>query len=517
MLLAKHDDPWARIVGDASRFPAQRQRMGAVQADICRRLAEADWPGACSSVGLPHDCLDPDPLHQIFESRRLLYPSIEACQRASCFSTDEDDLRRGELHLLGIPSGVLGTQESARPVGLLINSSVLSIYPHSVIAADQAQGRTPPPLLAALWEVARSCGPWWAFEHAAILTDRPAEIHLNDRFLLHRADGPAVVYRDGATAWAWNGRTATEEEILHPERIPPSILGKADPAFREQAEARISRRPSAKATRGKGNFLSRYVDGEYEQVWADLIDLGPDVRKPRHASEALEVARETMRRVEANVRTVVARLKMLDYRFKTKGMWLDEMASRSEAILEMPGAADSPHAERLRESTKRQREKRRLEDYQVRAHIPPGPDTGRHLEELEKLVGPIPLSLRAFYEIVGEVDLIGRHETISPEADPLVVFPLEAMLQCGDEITEEGRITIAPDHYHKANISGGAPYEIALPDARADADLLNERHNLLFVDYLRLVFHHGGFPGYAGMDRDVPQEIAILAQNLEPF
>ena len=38
MLLAKHDDPWARIVGDASRFPAQRQRMEAVQADICHRL-----------------------------------------------------------------------------------------------------------------------------------------------------------------------------------------------------------------------------------------------------------------------------------------------------------------------------------------------------------------------------------------------------------------------------------------------------------------------------------------------
>jgi hypothetical protein len=26
---------------------------------------------------------------------------------------------------------------------------------------------------------------------------------------------------------------------------------------------------------------------------------------------------------------------------------------------------------------------------------------------------------------------------------------------------------------------------------------------------LRLVFRHGGFPGYAGKDRDVPKEIAI--------
>ena len=517
MLLANHGDPWARIIREASRLAAQRQKMEAVQADICRRLAEPDWLGVSSSMGLPWTSLGPGNPGKIFELRRTLYPSVDALRKACAFAADQDDLYRAEHYFLGVPSGVLGNQESARPVGLLINASTRSLYPYSIIAADQAQGRTPPPQLAALWEVARACGPWWAFEHAAILTDRPAEIHLNDRFLLHRGDGPAVVYRDGATAWAWNGRTAKEEYILHPERIPPSILRKADPAFREQAEARISRQPPGKATQGKGNFLSRYLAGEHEQVWTDLVTLGPDIRKPRYKSEALEVARETMRRVEANVRTVVARLQMLNYTFKTTGMWLDELASRYEAILEMPGAADSPYAERLRNSTKRQREKPRLEFYQIRAHVPPDPNTARHLEELEKLAGPVPLSLWAFYEIVGEVDLIGRHETISPEADPLVVFPLPAMLEaCGDEI-KEGRISIAPDHYHKADISGGAPYEIGLPDARADAELLNERHNLFFVDYLRLVFRHGGFPGYAGMDRDVPKEIAILAQNLEQF
>jgi hypothetical protein len=199
-------------------------------------------------------------------------------------------------------------------------------------------------------------------------------------------------------------------------------------------------------------------------------------------------------------------------------MWLDEFAAHSEALLKLPGAADSPYAERLRESTKRQREQRCLADYGIRAHISPGPDAARHLEEIEKQGGTVPLSLWAFYEIVGEVDLIGHHDKISPEADPLVVFPLGEMLQsCGDEIAEEGRIPIAPDHYHKADISGGAPYEIALPDPRADAELLNEPHNLFFVDYLRLVFRHGGFPGYAGTDRDVPKEIAILAQDLHRF
>lgn len=518
MLHANHDDTWGHIIGEASRSTTQRQKMESVQADLCRRLAEADWPGSCSSSGPPFDCLSPEHSRQFFELRRTLYPSVDALWKALAFTADGDDLYRAELYFLGIPSGVLSNQESARPVGLQINASVRTLYPYSVIAADEAQGCTPPPLLAALWEIARACGPWWAFEHAAILTDRPAEIHLNDRFLLHRGDGPAVVYRDGASAWAWDGRAVSEEWILYPERIPPGVLRKVDPAFRQQAEQRISRRPARKSTRGQGNFLSRYLAGDHERVWADMVALGPDVRKPRYISEALEVARETMRRVEANVHTVVTRLHLLHYRFKTKGMWLDEFATRSESVLEIPGAADSPLAERLRESTERLREQRRLADYQIRAHVPPGPDAARHLEELEQQAGPVPLSLWAFYEIVGEVDLIGHHDTISPRADPLVVFPLEAMLQsCGDEIAEEGRIPIAPDHYHKANISGGAAYEIALPDPRADAELLNEPHGLFFVDYLRLVFRHGGFPDYAGMDRDVPKEIAILTEDLQRF
>jgi hypothetical protein len=79
------------------------------------------------------------------------------------------------------------------------------------------------------------------------------------------------------------------------------------------------------------------------------------------------------------------------------------------------------------------------------------------------------------------------------------------------------QIPIAPDHYHKADINGRAPYEIALPDPRAGTELLNEPHNLFFVDYLRLVFRNGGFPGYAGMDRDVPKVITILAQDLQRF
>jgi hypothetical protein len=81
----------------------------------------------------------------------------------------------------------------------------------------------------------------------------------------------------------------------------------------------------------------------------------------------------------------------------------------------------------------------------------------------------------------------------------------------------EAVVTIAPDDLHKANTSGGEPYEIAVPDLRADGELLNERHHLLFVDYLRLCFRFGGFPGYDGIDRGIPPEIESLRKDLLAF
>lgn len=55
---------------------------------------------------------------------------------------------------------------------------------------------------------------------------------------------------------------------------------------------------------------------------------------------------------------------------------------------------------------------------------------------------------------------------------------------------------------------------MAVPDLRADGELLNERHRLFFVDYLRLYFRFGRFPGYEGIDRGIPAEIATLSEEL---
>jgi hypothetical protein len=65
-----------------------------------------------------------------------------------------------------------------------------------------------------------------------------------------------------------------------------------------------------------------------------------------------------------------------------------------------------------------------------------------------------------------------------------------------------------------ADISGGDAYEMAIPDVRADGELLNERHNLFFVDYLRLAFTHGGFPVFEGR---MPPELEMLSAGLLTF
>ena len=390
---------------------------------------------------------------RLFTDRLSLYPDLQAFQRASIF-TGDDDLYRAENQFRGPIRGVAGLQESAGRARGLMNASKLSLYPMSRMASDEAQaaGGPVPPLLEALWEIARSSGPWWAFEHVILLTDRPCEIHLDDRLQPHSPDGPAMVYRDGWPIYAWEGEAV--DKPGPPEPSPPGL--------QELMPTAVRSKPTPESiSQYRKSFLGRYCNGEYKEVWDELIALGPAVRERPHAKEARLVAQETMRRVAANVDTVIRRLGSMGYRFRM----------------------------------------------QKGAHIPPGAQTDRFLKQLDELAGPAPLSLATFYEIVGSVDLTGYHELLTASSlgyflpDPLVVFPLDQALLEHDAVADAnfGRIRIAPDVYHKAEFSGGAPYEMALSDARADGELLNERHGLFFVDYLRLAFRWGGFPGFDGV------------------
>lgn len=59
--------------------------------------------------------------------------------------------------------------------------------------------------LDGLKRVAESAGWWWPFERVAVITERPAELHLDELGRLHRPDGPALAYPDGFALHAWHG------------------------------------------------------------------------------------------------------------------------------------------------------------------------------------------------------------------------------------------------------------------------------------------------------------------------
>jgi hypothetical protein len=133
-----------------------------------------------------------------------------------------------------------------------------------------------------------------------------------------------------------------------------------------------------------GPFLTRYLAGDHEAVWADLLALGPAVRDPAVLPDAWRVACETMHRVRQGVEMIHRRL------------------------------AEAMHG-----------------NGHIYTGQTPPPDSGETLAEVERLIGgPLPLSLRAFYLITGGIEF----EEVDPEGMPEWVRPYlrcEPLRVCG--------------------------------------------------------------------------------------
>jgi hypothetical protein len=318
------------------------------------------------------------------------------------------------------------------------------------------------------------------------------------------------------------------------------------------------------------SYLERYRQGECEQVWAELLALGGQIREPRLYGEALSVAHEAMTRARANIELLVPRLTSLGYRFA--------------------------HPDRV---------------------FVPAAEGFRHLvAQVERRAGPLPLSLRAWCDVVGEVNFMGSHPKLSTylqspgaeecaqryrslfakhggtaattgetlrqgvdlsqrllkevieriktgqprspdleagvraskellaglqrpaasagpdvESDPLVVEPyfgdLEDNMDEGEDDEDAGEagmegsgpfeVVIAPDPIHKTNQSGGGPYSIRFPDPAVDAPLLGDEDFGTFIEYLRACFRWGGFPGLRTSATPPGEELAHLTQGLLPL
>lgn len=74
-------------------------------------------------------------------------------------------------------------------------------------------------LLDAMWDLAKSCMWVIELEGVAIACEREEEIHLNDRNMLHNEYGAAILFRDGAGVYCYNGVRVPKHVIVDPGSI----------------------------------------------------------------------------------------------------------------------------------------------------------------------------------------------------------------------------------------------------------------------------------------------------------
>jgi hypothetical protein len=324
-------------------------------------------------------------------------------------------------------------------------------------------------------------------------------------------------------------------------------------------------------TTGTPTYLERYLSGEHERVWDELVALGAAVREEPVYSDALAVARETMRRARANIDGLIARLVHVGFLFGYG--WLQPPASqpfgwgerewyrtsldwarKQPPILSSATDAEEELADsrtrllRLRELAAPSLlvahwEQRVAEaDARLRAESV--------VDAFERDVGLLPLSVRAWYELVGGVNFVGLHpgwlallsdtdaavegarerEQFSREEigrpfhrltqlEPLFVYPLNAAPAWEDRHSAGVyHLPLMPDPFSLFG-EHGEPWErtVELPCAAADATLSPDPGEMTFVTYLRTCFRWGGFPGWERVATRPEDELSFLREGLLPM
>jgi hypothetical protein len=244
-------------------------------------------------------------------------------------------------------------------------------------------------------------------------------------------------------------------------------------------------------------WLGRYRDGDHVMVWREMVSRGPEVRESTELFiEAEAVAHNTMRRARQNIEHLQRTLCEAGYRFNAE----QPEAQWPSRVVSDPSAGDEAR-----------------------------------VDAVEQTIGPIPLSIRAFLLEAGGVSFTGtlpgwdvRYNDALEIWTSLETLP-DHLLDMRDQdwaALVEGSpagtvlLELAPDYLHKANISGGMPYGVFLPDRGADAlwrfDDLHD--GLFFVEYLRSVIADGGLPGWRRTPGDgPPPAIEELTTDLIPF
>lgn len=292
-------------------------------------------------------------------------------------------------------------------------------------------------------------------------------------------------------------------------------------------------------------YLARYLSGDYEQVWDELFSLGPTVFTAPLHDDALAVVRETMRRVRFNIEELILRLTRLgfvfgyDHRIRYAftdhpyhaATWRDYLEFREWAYHQPPVFLPaSLHEEAYDEIVSWG-----LADVadDVLDGIESIPTQKANVHRLEQEIGPIPLTVRAWYEQIGAVNFYGYFDGwlkyvelpthLMTYCDPLQVAVLDSSFV--DQLVQinrpgqNQRLEFAADKHFKDHYAGSStPHVIMWKEAGIDGELPPDPgRGMTFVKYLRLCFRWAGFPGMSTWT-DVPQDdLTMLTEGLLPF
>jgi hypothetical protein len=334
-----------------------------------------------------------------------------------------------------------------------------------------------------------------------------------------------------------------------------------------------------KRRKSLGRFLERYQAGEHEQVWDELISLGDQIYDGPFSDDALGVAYETMRRVRQNIEMLIPRLCAIGYQFgygwvqpflgkqlsrqtlsreisfdfHERRMYMEMLERATECPpLFLPANENEEYALYMEQmiqalndpGSEHEKSLREMQDAYRKAL-----DTKTLVKQLENMVGILPLSVRAWYEIVGGVNFVGHHQEwyrlivenipdlekhvfdtggyyLHPlaELDPLFIPSLTkeklTFIEQFWHISPQQQplfLDLWPDETAKYLDSVRDYAQIMVPCYAMDAMVQGAWSGLTFVQYLRRCFQWGGFPGWRKRKVYPKEDIDTLITGLLPF
>jgi len=224
------------------------------------------------------------------------------------------------------------------------------------------------------------------------------------------------------------------------------------------------------------NYYNRFIEGEYKEVHNEILNLGETAFNNENLIEVEKVYEETFNRVKFNINCIYQELEKINYLFYPQV--IENWKNKNEEF----------HDERKKQIG--------------------------ILQEGIKKYGFIPLSLKYFYKIIGEVNFCWNFKLDERilwwESDP---FQLESISERIEEVFDEnweefytmqmkyfkietGYVDISEDYLQKNGMSGGHGYSIKLSEnPSTDEKMINIGFETTFINYLRVIFNNCGFLG----------------------